>query len=102
MTTKKSSMRKLLTLSTLFVSGTLVLIASCVSAAEAGNQANRPASEKSGSELWAENCRRCHNFRSPSGYSDSEWEAAMFHMRVRANLTGDEYESITKFLKSSN
>lgn len=59
-------------------------------------------SGKGGSQLWAENCTRCHNLRSPSAYSDSEWEVAMHHMRIRANLTAEEHRKILEFLKSAN
>ena len=57
---------------------------------------------KSGSQLWAENCGRCHNTRSPAVYSDGEWEVAMQHMRVRANLTAEEHRKIERFLKAGN
>src|SRR5438552_17579959 len=55
---------------------------------------------KSGAELWAENCVRCHNIRSPSNYSPAQWEIVMTHMRVRANLTPEEHKKILEFLKS--
>ena len=57
---------------------------------------------KGGSQLWAENCTRCHNIRRPSSYSDAEWEVAMHHMRIRANLTAEEHSKILEFLKSAN
>lgn len=57
---------------------------------------------KGGSQLWGENCIRCHNVRSPSSYSDAEWEVAMHHMRIRANLTAEEHKRILEFLKSAN
>lgn len=57
---------------------------------------------KSGSQLWAESCGRCHNTRSPAIYSDGEWEVAMQHMRVRANLTAEEHRKIERFLKAGN
>lgn len=57
---------------------------------------------KSGSQLWSENCARCHNMRSPSSYSDTEWDVVMHHMRVRANLTSEEHKKILEFLKSAN
>ena len=57
---------------------------------------------KGGGQLWAENCTRCHNNRSPSTYSDAEWEVAMHHMRIRANLTAEEHRKILQFLKSAN
>lgn len=59
-------------------------------------------SEKGGAQLWSENCARCHNVRSPSSYSDGEWQVAMMHMRVRANLTADDHRRILEFLKSAN
>lgn len=57
---------------------------------------------KGGAQLWAESCARCHNVRSPSIYSDAEWDVAMHHMRVRANLSAADTETITKFLRSAN
>jgi cytochrome c2 len=60
------------------------------------------ASPKSGAELWAENCVRCHNIRSPSSYSPAQWEVVMMHMRVRANLTPEEHKKILEFLKSGS
>lgn len=55
---------------------------------------------KSGAELWANNCVRCHNIRSPSNYSPAQWEVIMMHMRVRANLTPEEHKKILEFLKA--
>jgi len=52
--------------------------------------------------LWAENCGNCHNLRSPSGYSDAQWEVATMHMRIRANLTAEETRKILDFLKQTN
>lgn len=57
---------------------------------------------KDGSQLWSENCARCHNMRSPNSYSDAEWEVVMHHMRVRARLTPEEHKAILEFLKSGN
>lgn len=59
-------------------------------------------SGKGGAQLWAENCLSCHNVRSPSQYSDADWDLVMQHMRVRANLSATDTETITKFLKSAN
>lgn len=57
---------------------------------------------RKGPQLWAQNCMRCHNFRSPKSLSDREWDIAIHHMRVRANLTAEESEAILIFLKSFN
>ena len=59
------------------------------------------APTKGGAQLWAENCARCHNYRSPTSYSNAQWEVVMQHMRVRANLTAEEYTKILDFLKSA-
>ncbi len=53
-------------------------------------------------ETWSATCIRCHNSRSPASYSDAEWDIAMLHMRIQANLTADEYRTILEFLKASN
>ena len=58
------------------------------------------AAEKSGAQLWAETCVRCHNIRSPSSLSPAQWEVAMMHMRIRANLTPEQQKKILEFLKS--
>jgi hypothetical protein len=60
------------------------------------------AARESGAQLWAENCMRCHNLRSPETYSSAQWEVAVHHMRLRANLTGEETQKITAFLKSAS
>ena len=59
-------------------------------------------SEPNGSRLWTQNCIRCHNSRSPSEMSNAQWEVAMLHMRIRANLTAAEHKSILEFLQSGN
>lgn len=55
-----------------------------------------------GAMLWAQNCIRCHNIRNPASLSDRQWEIVLHHMRVRANLTVDEHQSILEFLKAAN
>jgi len=60
------------------------------------------AMDKSGAQLWGENCIRCHNTPSPETFSDTEWDVAVMHMRVRANLTDNEAGKIVSFLKTAN
>ena len=55
----------------------------------------------SGQELWSNNCLRCHNIRPPTMYSNAQWDVIVHHMRVRANITGQEQRAIVEFLKSS-
>lgn len=60
------------------------------------------AEAKSGAQLWGENCIRCHNAPSPETFSDADWDVAVLHMRVRANLTENEAVKIAAFLKTAN
>lgn len=61
-----------------------------------------PISERGGAQLWGDNCTRCHNSRTPTEFSDAQWEVIAHHMRVRANLTAYEHEKILQFLQSGN
>jgi len=87
-----------------------VIIISCVAltwligcaANQQSGEVAAGATGKGGAELWAENCIRCHNIRSPSNYSPAQWEVVMMHMRVRANLTPEEHKKILEFLKSGS
>ena len=54
---------------------------------------------KSGAQLWAENCQRCHNTPSPSTFSPEKWETIGLHMQSRALLTETEKNKIVDFLK---
>ena len=60
------------------------------------------AASQTGATLWAQNCGHCHNIRSPDSYSDAQWDVAMLHMRIRANLTAEEHKQILAFLKSAH
>jgi len=53
---------------------------------------------KSGVQLWAEQCGRCHNLRDPAWRTPEQREVAIHHMRLRAPLTGEDQREITKFL----
>ena len=79
------------------------------SSATAGDKPTRAATGvtsapvgKSGAQLWSEQCQRCHNVPSPSSYSAAQWEVAMLHMRIRANLTPEQHQKILEFLKSGS
>jgi cytochrome c2 len=54
---------------------------------------------KSGAQLWAENCQRCHNMPSPATFSPDQWEIVGMHMQTRAQLTNQERDKIVEFLK---
>ncbi len=55
-----------------------------------------------GSQAWADNCSRCHNIRPANELRDDQWLTTVFHMRVRAGLTGQEARDILTFLQTSN
>ena len=55
-----------------------------------------------GAKAWAETCSRCHNMRAPNEFRDDLWRPIVYHMRVRAGLTGQETRDILKFLQESN
>lgn len=73
----------------------MAIISSCSST-------NSLVEAKSGAQLWGENCIRCHNAPSPETFSDTEWDVAIMHMRIRANLTENEAVKIAAFLKIAN
>lgn len=56
---------------------------------------------ENGAKLWADTCMRCHNLRTPSSLSKSNWSISMKHMRVRAGLTGQETRDILAFILAS-
>ena len=62
----------------------------------------KTTAEMGGAELWAQTCSRCHNLRSPSSFGPAQWEVAIYDMRVRANLTGEEQRKILDFLKAAS
>ena len=55
-----------------------------------------------GVTAWQNNCARCHNMRQPTEFRDDLWKPIVFHMRVRAGLTGQEARDILAFLQASN
>lgn len=78
---------------------------STVSVDEAGANANVntiAVEEKSGAQLWGENCVRCHNVPPPQAYSNGQWNVIGQHMRIRSNITQEKMEKIIAFIKSSN
>jgi len=62
---------------------------------------SKAVAEKTGAELWAENCQRCHNTPSPASYSSDQWVTIGLHMQSRALLTDGERDKIIAFLQMS-
>jgi len=93
-------------LTLLLVSTTLSLLAEPEANRKADNKSSNAVSNDSyvglsGEELWSNNCMRCHNIRPPTMYSDAQWDVIVHHMRLRANITGQEQRAIVEFLKSA-
>lgn len=61
-----------------------------------------PGNFAQGAQSWAENCARCHNMRDPQDLRDDQWTTTLFHMRLRAGLTGQQTRDILTFLQESN
>lgn len=55
-----------------------------------------------GAKAWAENCVRCHNVRDPRELRDDQWITTVYHMRIRAGLTGQEARDIVTFMQKTN
>lgn len=87
----------------LYSAALLVLTGALV--ASAGAQAQdfpEPGNFARGAQSWADNCARCHNMRDPQDLRDDQWGTTLFHMRVRAGLTGQQTRDILTFLQESN
>ncbi|MDP1862549.1 MAG: cytochrome c [Thiobacillus sp.] len=61
-----------------------------------------PAQFARGAKAWANNCASCHNLRPASDLRDDQWRVVVAHMRIRADLTGQEARDVLKFLQESN
>ena len=54
-----------------------------------------------GADVLANNCTRCHNLREPAELSNNAWKLSIQHMRVKANLTGQETRDVLAFIQES-
>ena len=87
----------ILSLVVLLVAGDLLLAPRAIRA-----DGPPPDEGKSGSQLWAETCGTCHNFRSPGSFTPAQWEVASLHMRMVANLSDKDIKKIEQFLKAGS
>ena len=79
---------------TLFIATGVTAITSC--------KVSQKVADKTGTQLWGENCGRCHNAPGPGEFSDVNWDIVATHMRVRAGITDTEEKKIVEYLKSTN
>ena len=52
-----------------------------------------------GGEVFSMYCAQCHNARALAERPFANYENAVAHMRVRANLTGKEHEKLLEFFR---
>ena len=62
----------------------------------AAQNAMRPAGPDRGQQVFDQNCSRCHN--PPEGFSPRISGTIALHMRVRANLSAQDYKALLHFL----
>ena len=65
-----------------------------------GCKANQEIADESGAQLWAENCRRCHNAPDQYTHNPENWITVGMHMQSRALLTNRERDKILEFLSA--
>jgi len=58
------------------------------------------AAQRSGVEIWAQTCGRCHRPQPARRYTAEAWETIIAQMRIYARLTDDEANAVLQFLKS--
>ena len=92
---KKASLLSLL----LFALAAFLVLAGCATSDPNGSAST---SRSDGAQLWSQNCTRCHNSRSPTEYSDAQWDVVILHMRVRAGLAANDARLIREFLRTAN
>ena len=84
---------------------TACLIGLCVMISHpvfASSPANSFSDIAQGGQLWANNCARCHNLRSPEEFAPKQWQLIIQHMRIQAGLTGQEASKIKAFLMTQS
>lgn len=70
----------------------------------AGDDVGKAAKPKAvtDADLYQINCARCHAERYPKEHTDAQWKTIMLHMRVRAQLFGDDARKILSYLQENN
>jgi len=89
------------------IAGCMLLAASAAIGQMSGAQPDTPPSGSTpqkvqatspsrGEQVFHQNCYRCH--QEPRGFSPSVSGTIAKHMRVRANLSDEDYKALLKFL----
>lgn len=61
-----------------------------------------PPNEIDGASVYANNCNRCHEFRSPTEFNGPQWAIITTHMRVVGGIPADESRAVYEYLKSQH
>lgn len=98
MNRNKHQLRHTFLIAAAFAAGLLLspVISQAADASESAGDYTR------GVKAWQNNCSRCHNMRDPKEFRDDLWKPIVFHMRLRAGLTGQDTRDILTFLQESN
>ena len=82
--------------------GGLVIASGCASKNDGtlvnDDSGHFPHVVKTGGQIWADNCTRCHNARPSTQYTPQQWDIICTHMQLRADLNGSERRAVAKFL----
>jgi mono/diheme cytochrome c family protein len=60
------------------------------------------AKERTGEQLFAINCARCHDARYAPERTDAQWKTIVIHMRTRGRIPADDAKKILKYLQDNN
>ncbi len=55
-----------------------------------------------GAAVYANNCNRCHEYRSPTEFNGPQWSIITTHMRVVGGIPADESRAVYEFLKAQH
>ena len=58
------------------------------------------SAQRSGVEIWSQNCGNCHTAQPPTRYRKDQWPSVITHMTIQARLTSDEAKAVLEFLQS--
>jgi hypothetical protein len=79
----------------------LFVLLSSLIAVNSSCSVSQKVQNKTGIQLWGENCGRCHNAPGPGEFSATNWDIIGRHMRIRTNITEIEETKIIDYLKST-
>ena len=55
-----------------------------------------------GATVYANNCNRCHEYRSPTEFNGPQWSIISTHMRLVGGMPADESRAVYQYLKSQH